>query len=136
MKIRGAVLVLMTAIASAGAAGQEPARVFIDEMIRGVGAHEVSCPADIEEATLAREMAAVCARFDGDFGSFQSLWHLYLLDDAIRKNNGEPGRVPHTLPQTAWEVRDGGHERIYAVGERAVGVRFDAGAVMMVYKHP
>lgn len=136
MKRTLAALVLLTAAATPGAANQEPARVFIEAMLRGVGAREVSCPEDVEEATVQREMAAVCAYFDGDFGSFQSRWHMYLLDDAIRKNKGEPGQVPHTLPQTAWEIRDGGHERIYSVGERAVGVRFDAGSVMMVYKRP
>ncbi len=131
-RIACGILVLLGAAVTAPA--QEPARVFIEEMLRGVGAREISCPSEIRDAIEVRAMEAVCARYDGDFGAFQSAWSLFLLDDVLREGSGQGRRIPYTLPQTAWEVRDGGHERIYAVGKRAVGVRFDAGAVMMVYK--
>lgn len=134
MKLRTALVILAVLTATAVAAAEEPARQFIDEMLRGVGARTINCPSEIEEAIQVREMAAVCASYDGDFGSFHAAWSLFLLDDAVRQQKGESRRTPYTLPQTAWEDRDGGHERIYVVGQRAVGIRFDAGSVMMVYK--
>ncbi|MCP3979201.1 MAG: hypothetical protein GY716_07690 [bacterium] len=112
--------------------GPEPF-MFITGMINGVGATPSRCDSVVEGNATARRMTAMCATFDGSFEDFEARWALYMLSDAYRRNNGKSYNLPHSEPQTAWEERGDIHERIYAVGESVVGVRFYLGEIIMVH---
>jgi hypothetical protein len=137
MRHRLAILAILAvlAIPCAGANEEgEEAKTFIVEMIRSTGSEPVVCPMDVLVGSREYEMRVICAKYDGDFRSFESLWKQHLLRDAALDQIDGSGTVPRTYPQTAWESRSGFHERIYVVGNTAVGVRFAAGDLVMVYK--
>jgi len=112
----------------------EPARTFISEMLTGVGATTLDCPIDVRDRIASREMQVVCARFDGDFTTFESRWTLHILQDAIYDKNYGGGVIPTFEARTGWEASGETHDRIYAVGDSTLGVRFTAGEILMVYK--
>jgi hypothetical protein len=111
----------------------QPSRLFIDESLRGVGAEKVSCPADVVEQVRSHRMNAVCARFEGSFERFEVRWGLQMIQAAGPEDRESAfGRTP-VSPQTDWESTGAIHDRIYLVGDRAIGVRFAAGDVLMVW---
>ena len=109
------------------------AREFIDQSLRGVGAERTTCPTDVIEQVRAHGMNAVCARFEGSFERFEVRWGLQMIQ-AAGPEDQEPatGQAP-ILPQTEWERNGQSHDRIYVVGESAIGIRFAAGDVLMVW---
>jgi hypothetical protein len=121
---------LLTAF-SAPASADDPTEVFVSSAIKNVGATSVRCSKEIRAAVRSRQMVAVCASFEGDFEMFRSRWaeRMELAPPTDLEN--ERNRMPQ--PRTQWEHRNGIHERIYAVGPNAVGVRFSAGELMLVY---
>lgn len=110
------------------------AETFIGQMLRGVGATETKCPDEVIETTRAREMRAVCAEYDGDFESFRSRWRSRLFGHTTLDPTTLPPILPRVEPKTAWEPVGISHDRIYAVGHRAVGVRFTTGDILIVYE--
>jgi hypothetical protein len=111
----------------------QPARVFIDESLRGIGAERIACPADVVEQVRSHRMNAICARFEGSFKRFEVRWGLQMIQAAGPEDRESvTGRTP-VSPQTDWESTGAIHDRIYLVGERAIGVRFAAGDVLMVW---
>ena len=118
---------------AADGAWDEPARTFIDESLRGIGAERTACPIDVIEQVQAHRMSAVCARFEGSFERFEVRWGLQMIQ-AAGPEDREPavGRTPIS-PQTEWERNGQIRDRIYLVGERAIGVRFAAGDLLMVW---
>jgi len=110
-----------------------PAREFIDQSLRGIGAERTACPIDVIEQVRTHRMNAVCARFEGSFQRFEVRWGLQMIQ-AAGPEDREPaaGRTPIS-PQTEWERNGQIHDRIYLVGESAIGVRFAAGDVLMVW---
>ena len=114
-------------------ATEDDVLTFISEMLHGVEATRIDCPEPVTEATRSRDMRVVCAKFNGDFESFESRWQLHLRLEALMDGETGSRRVPGSQPHTDWETRSGGYERIYAVGTKAVGVRFFHGDVLMVY---
>ena len=128
-----AVTLAWTVCPSADEARDRPARQFIDESLRGIGAERIACPADVTEQVRTRRMNAVCARFDGSFKRFEVRWGLQMI-----QNEGPEGREPAAgrttvEPQTEWESTGAIHDRIYLVGVHAIGVRFVSGDVLMVW---
>lgn len=113
------------------AAPNADAEEFIDKMLLAVGARRVACAEDVALETKAREMEAVCAVFDGKFESFEGRWTRYLRPDTVRDASSPFDR---TRPLTSWEFREDAHERIYAVGHVALGVRFTDGRILMAYR--
>lgn len=104
---------------------------FADDMLRAVGATRIECTSEVARQVQAHEMNAVCARFDGDFERFSLRWNLQLLQ-AI----GEETYLdyPRAQPTTDWEITsDQVYDRIYRVGNTAVGVRFSLGDVLMIW---
>ena len=79
-------------------------------------------------------MQVICARFEGDFVSFESRWTLHILQDSMFDRRYGGGTIPEALPQTGWEVSGATHDRIYVVGDSTLGVRFTLGEILMVYK--
>jgi len=127
-----AVLVWTVCPAADGSLDQ-PARVFIDESLRGIGADRIACPADVVEQVRSHRMNAICARFEGSFKRFEVRWGLQMIQAAGPEDRESvAGRTP-VSPQTDWESTGAIHDRIYLVGERAIGVRFAAGDVLMVW---
>lgn len=110
-----------------------PARAFIDESLQGIGAERTACPRDVIEQVNSYRMNAVCARFEGSFLRFQVRWGLQMIQ-AAGPEDREPavGQAP-VSPQTEWERNGQIYDRIYLVGESAIGVRFAAGDVLMVW---
>ena len=100
-------------------ATEDETAVFLGAALRGIGARATECPPPIVRETAAREMAVMCARFDGDFNSFRSKWAEW---------------TSRAEPKTGWDASGLNHDRVYAVGERAVGVRFTLGDILIVYK--
>ena len=111
--------------AGAGAAPQAQmagdTAAFIGAALRGIGAQATACPAPVVEQTRARDMAVMCARFDGDFENFRTKWAEW---------------TAAAEPKTGWSVSGLGlnYDRIYAIGAQAVGVRFARGEILIVYK--
>jgi hypothetical protein len=128
-----AVTLAWTVCPSADGVRDQPARQFIDESLRGIGAEKIACPADVTEQVRTRQMNAVCARFDGSFERFVVRWGLQMI-----QSEGPEGREPTAgrttvEPQTDWESTGAIHDRIYLVGVHAIGVRFASGDVLMVW---
>jgi hypothetical protein len=135
LRLRTAIVVILAAIlAPAALASEEDAKTFIIELIRGTGATPVVCPIEVLVGSREHEMGVICAEYDGDFRSFESLWQRHVRRDAALDQIDGSGSLPSMAPQTAWESRAGMHERIYVVGSAAVGIRFSAGEIVMVYK--
>jgi hypothetical protein len=129
---------LMAALAwtvspTADMAWDGPVREFIDQSLRGIGAERTACPIDVIEQVRTHRMNAVCARFEGSFQRFEVRWGLQMIQ-AAGPEDREPagGRTPIS-PQTEWERNGQIHDRIYLVGESAIGVRFAAGDVLVVW---
>jgi len=123
----GSVLLLSVALA-AGAAGAYPdpgetvrAEAFIKTALDGIGASTTDCPAAVVRETASREMLVRCARFEGDFTAFRDLWAEWTVG---------------AEPRGGWSVTGVGlnYDRVYAVGESAVGVRFTRGEILVVLK--
>jgi hypothetical protein len=135
MSLFRASLVLSTMLTlSVGAGAPDDARTFASEMLRGVGASEVTCPDAVLTMAHERELQVICATFEGDFQAFEYRWTMSLLDDAIRNSRDGSGRLPYSEPKTAWTVTEGFHERVYAVGQNALGIRFSRGYVLLAYR--
>ena len=127
------VTLAWTVCASADEARDRPARQFIDESLRRIGAEKIVCPADVMEQVRSRRMNAVCARFDGSFARFEVRWGLQMIqNEGPEDQESTAGRIA-AEPQTEWESNGAIHDRIYVVGNRAVGVRFASGDVLMVW---
>ena len=109
----------------------DPTRKFVDRMLEGIEAEPIECPGEVLDLAQNRDVKVICASFEGDFDRFEYLWSIELLRGAMHpsKDNG-----PHTLPQTAWETTGEVHERVYTVGETALGVRVSTGYVMLAYR--
>ena len=112
---------------------EQPARIFIDESLRGIGAERTSCPADVAEQVRSHRMNAVCARFEGSFERFEVRWGLQMIQAAGPEDRESVAGWTPISPQTDWESTGAIHDRIYLVGERAIGVRFAAGDLLMVW---
>lgn len=129
------VVALLVLLAAPAAADEStPAETFITAMLEGVGAVERQCPVDVRERIEQREMRVVCARFEGDFNSFESRWTLHILQDAMFDNNYGGGTIPPFEARTGWEVSGSTYDRIYYIGQSTLGVRFTEGEILMVYK--
>ena len=120
---------LLTAL-SAPALADQPTQTFVSSAIRNVGATSVRCPKEVRSAVRSRQMVAVCASFDGDFEMFRARW-AERMEPAPQDLESDRRRMPR--PRTRWEHRNGTYERIYAVGENAIGVRFTSGELMLVF---
>ena len=112
----------------------DSAQSFVTEMLSGVGAITLDCPIDVRDRIESREMQVVCARFEGDFPTFESRWTLHILQDAIYDRNYGGGTIPIFEARTAWELSGNTHDRIYSIGPSTLGVRFTEGEILMVYK--
>ena len=110
--------------------------IFIEQMMHGVEAELIVCPMDVLRDVRTHDMNAVCATFNGDFEQFEWRWTLSLLRESFADQQETGGVLPRTEPQSSWEIHEGNHERIYAVGEDVVGVRFSEGDVIIVYMRP
>ena len=133
----GTCLLVATLAWAVGAAADEtqalPALAFIDQSLRGIGAEKTACPVDVVEQVRSHRMNAVCARFEGSFERFEVRWGLQMIQAAGPEDRERVvGQAP-VAPQTDWESNGAIHDRIYLVGERAIGVRFAAGDVLMVW---
>jgi hypothetical protein len=113
--------------------GDQPARLFIDESLRGVGAVKTTCPDDVVEQVRAHRMNAVCARFDGSFERFEVRWGLQMIQTEGPEDRRTQAGAPAVQPQTDWESNGTIHDRVYLVGNHAVGIRFASGVVLMVW---
>ena len=115
-----------------GTAEADP-RAFVETMLTGIGAEKRPCAPEIVEQVRAREMQVVCASIEGSFERFELRWGLQ-----ISRNELIEGLTPDdpklvAIPQTGWESAGPVHERIYVVGKKALGVRFTAGDLLMVW---
>ena len=110
-----------------------PARAFIDGSLRGIGAEKTACPDDVLEQVSSHRMNAVCARFEGSFERFEVRWGLHMIQVAGPEELDPVGGRTPVEPKTDWESNGDIHDRIYLVGDRAIGVRFAAGDVLMVW---
>lgn len=124
-----AAIAAFVVFGSAGAT-EGDARAFIDAMLAGVDAVELPCPDLVLARTREHEMTAVCAHFDGAFDDFRERWSRHLERDAA------PGRqaLPLARSETPWRLLDGNYERIYSVSQTVIGVRFNQGVILAVYK--
>lgn len=111
----------------------EPVRAFIDESLRGIRAEKTACPVDVIEQVRAHSMKAVCARFDGSFERFEVRWGLQMIQAAGPEDRAPASGFAPVSPQTEWEQNGPIRDRIYLIGPRAIGVRFAAGDVLMVW---
>ncbi len=130
------VLVLLSGNSPAecgDARGDSTTKTFAEEMIRGVGATRLECSAQIIEQVRAQEMDVLCARFDGSFQRFELRWNVEILQRGMVAPPSGIEPVPLAQPATEWESRGSFYERIYRVGSSALGVRFAAGDVLMVW---
>ena len=123
------VAALLT-VSIAPALADDPTETFVSSAIRNVGATSVRCSKEVRSAVRSRQMVAVCASFDGDFEMFRARWAERMELPPPEFENDQK-RMPQ--PRTRWEHRNGTYERIYAVGPNAIGVRFTAGDLMLVY---
>ena len=105
---------------------------FADDMIRAIGATRTDCAHEVMRQVEAHDMRAVCARFDGDFERFSLRWNLQMLQET-----GDEEAIaawPRAQATTEWELTsDQIYDRIYRVGNTAVGVRFSLGDVLMIW---
>ena len=110
-----------------------PVRAFIDDSRRGIGAERTTCPSDVIEQVRTHGMNAVCARFEGSFERFAVRWGLQMIQAAGPEDGGPASGFAPVSPQTEWERNGQIHDRIYLIGESAIGVRFAAGDLLMVW---
>ena len=78
-------------------------------------------------------MKVVCARFDGQFALFRPRWDAYHR----RQFGAAPGlssRDRSGIPRTDWLATGTRHERIYSLSDTVIGVRFEDGELLVVYK--
>jgi hypothetical protein len=115
-----------------GTAEADP-RAFVETMLTGIGAEERQCAPEIVEQVRAREMHVVCASFEGSFERFELRWGLQISRNELIKGLTPEDPKPVAVPQTGWEAAGPVHERIYVVGRKAIGVRFTAGELLMVW---
>lgn len=109
------------------------ARTFADETLRRIGAQTVACSASIEKQVQEQAMNAVCARFENSFSRFEVRWDLQMIQLEPRDAAGSGRMHPTAEPLTEWELNGAVHDRIYRVGNKAVGVRFAEGDVLIVW---
>ncbi len=133
-----AVCVLLVAWGGlAVAADDEPrdaaARIFVEDTLRGVGAEKVACSPRVIEQVRAQKMSVVCARFDGDFARFELRWDLQMILNEPSPDDDPADWKPTAEPQTDWELNGVSHDRIYRVGNKAVGVRFSRGELLLIW---
>jgi hypothetical protein len=126
-------IVMWTVCPAASEAWEEPARTFIHESLRGIGAERTDCPVDVIEQVRAHRMNAICARFEGSFERFEVRWGLQMIQAAGPEDREPAAGQIQISPQTDWERNGQIRDRIYLVGERAIGVRFAAGDLLMVW---
>jgi hypothetical protein len=113
--------------------GDAPARAFVDDSLRAIGAQKTPCPDDVLEEVQTHRMKVVCARFEGTFERFQVRWGLQMIQAAGPEDGQATYGRPPFSPQEDWERNGSIYDRIYVVGDRAVGVRFAAGDILMVW---
>ena len=117
----------------AGEANDRPAVDFVNESLRGIGAEKTACPADVMEQVRAHQMKVVCARFEGSFERFEVRWGLQMIQHEGPEDREPAARRTLIQPKTDWERNGAIHDRVYLVGEHAIGVRFVSGDVLMVW---
>lgn len=122
-----------TVCPSADEAQDRPALAFINEALRGIGAQKTECPSDVMEQVRAHRMKAVCARFEGSFERFEVRWGLQMIQNEGPEDRERAVGRTAVEPKTEWESNGVIHDRIYLVGDHAVGVRFASGDVLMVW---
>lgn len=134
MKLRPLfALIGLLVFAHPGQASVYETRLFIQAMVGGVQAKSKPCPDVVVEVTDLRNMAAVCAFYDGDFDGFRAAWHASMQSSYAGADRYRTARS-EAQSRTDWEEGNGFYERIYAVGETIVGVRFTKGELLFVYK--
>lgn len=109
------------------------ARIFVEDTLRGVGAEKIRCSPRIVEQVRAQKMNVVCARFDGDFRRFELRWDLQMIQNEPSLDDDSADSKPTAQPQTDWELNGESHDRIYRVGNKAVGVRFARGDLLLIW---
>jgi len=109
------------------------ARLFIQAMVGGVQAKTRPCPDDVVAVTDMRDMAVVCAYYDGNFEDFHAAWEASMRSSYAGNDRYRTARS-EAQSRTGGEQGAGYSERIYAVGETIVGVRFTDGDLLFVYK--
>jgi len=114
-------------------ASEEKALQFIDGMLGGIDARKIECSDEVRHQVKTREMKAVCAKFDGRFELFRPRWDAY-HQRQFGPAPGLPGRDSPGIPQTDWLASGTRHERVYSLSETVIGVRFQEGEVLVVYK--
>ena len=124
---------MWTVCPAADESWDRPARKFIDESLRGIGAEKTACPIDVIEQVRSHRMNAVCARFEGSFERFEVRWGLQMIQAAGPEDREHAYGQTLVSPRTEWESNGAIHDRIYLVGEHAIGVRFAVGDVLMVW---
>ena len=127
------VLLGLMAVTLPSQASVYEARVFIEAMVNGIEAKPTSCNGDVVEVTEMRGMAVVCAEYERSFESFQAAWQAN-MESSYASNDRYRTRRSEAKSRTDWEQGTGHYERIYAVGETIVGVRFTGGQLLFVYK--
>ena len=115
-------LALFTSFASPGqlslGASESETIDVIREIFTLTAAHEAECSSLVRDETNVRFMGVLCASFEGSFEEFRSRLQLD-RDDVVAR--------------TAWEVSGALHERIFSIDQTVIGVRFQAGEVLVVY---
>lgn len=129
------VALLMATAGTATATELEPPlrpEAFADDMIRAIGATPTDCAHEVVLQVEAHDMRAVCARFDGNFERFSLRWSLQILQETGDEET--PEAWPQAQATTEWELTNEQiYDRIYRVGNTAVGVRFSLGDVLMIW---
>ena len=134
MKLRMMFVLLGLLVMSLpGHASVYEARVFIEAMVNGVEAKPTSCNGDVVEVTEMRGMAVVCAEYEQSFDSFRAAWQAN-MKSSYASNDRYRTRRSEAKSRSDWEQGAGHYERIYAVGETIVGIRFTDGQLLFVYK--
>ena len=134
--MRRSIAIALTGLflwAAPAAASIYEARMFIDAMVGGVAAKPERCPEVVVQVTEMRQMAVVCASYDGSFEEFREAWKASMRSSYAGRDRYPTSRS-EAKSRTAWEKGEGHYERIYAVGETIVGVRFTDGDLLFVYK--
>ena len=121
------------ALAAAWGTAEADPREFIETMLTGIGAEERQCAPEIVEQIRALEMQVVCANFEGSFERFELRWGLQIAQNELIEGLTPDNPKPVAVPQTGWEAEGPVHERIYVVGKKALGVRFTAGDLLMIW---
>jgi len=127
------VILTLLSLARPIAASEENALKFIDGMLGGIDARKIECSEEVRHQVETREMKAVCAKFDGQFELFRPRWDSY-HQRQFGATQGLPGRDSPGIPQTEWLASGTRHERVYSLSKTVIGVRFQEGEVLVVYK--